>query len=275
MAVTEQSSRQQLAAARGAFSLLLRNPRWRKALRLAGVGLVTLVVWAIVASVSSPFFFPSPTETLRSAIKLTLSGDLPNAIAISYFRIIAGWALGGIVAVPLAIVAARIPFVRAFLEPYINFFRFVPPIALLGIAILWFGIGETAKIAIIVYTSLFTVFMNTMAGALATDVTPERAALCLGASRRQILTHVVLPATIPAIIVGLRIGMGFSFMTVVAAELVAANEGIGFLIYNARLFMQTGNAFTGIIALGLMGVVADWAFCFLARRAFPNHDLKF
>jgi NitT/TauT family transport system permease protein len=86
---------------------------------------------------------------------------------------------------------------------------------------------------------------------------------------------VVLPATVPAILVGMRVGMGFSFMTVVAAEMVAANEGVGFLIFNARLFLKTANAFAGIITLGLMGIVADLVFRMIARRLFSKHALPF
>ena len=236
---------------------------------------ITLVVWTAAAAMTSPWFFPSPLATVEAMVKLTRSGDLPTAIGISYFRILSGWAIGCIFAAPLALVAGRVKLVRMFIEPYVNFFRFVPPIAFLGIAILWFGIGETSKIAIVVYTSLFTVFLNTMAGAMAIDETPSRAARSLGANRRQVMAKVILPATIPAILVGMRIGMGFSFMTVIAAELVAAEQGVGFLIYNARLFLHTADAFAGIITLGLMGIVADTLFKLLAHRLFGRHPLPF
>ena len=239
------------------------------------VMVATLILWTLLAAITSPWFFPSPLATAEAALALTSSGDLPRAIAISYFRILTGWSIGCVIAVPIAIVAGRVRLVRMFVEPYVNFFRFVPPIAFLGIAILWFGIGEQSKIAIIVYTSMFTVFMNTMAGAMTLDETPSRAARSLGANRWQVLALVVLPATVPAILVGMRIGMGFSFMTVVAAELVAAEEGVGFLIYNARLFLQTANAFAGIIALGLMGILADALFRFAAHRLFGRHPLPF
>jgi NitT/TauT family transport system permease protein len=234
-----------------------------------------VVVWSIGAAFSSPFFFPSPLAVCRAIAELTASGVLPQAIAISYFRILLGWAIGCAVAVPLAVVAGRITLVRQMVEPFFNFFRFIPPIAFLGVAILWFGIGEESKVAIIIYTSLFTVFMNTMAGAASVDESQSRAALCLGATRRQVLLRVVLPATVPAILVGMRIGMGFSFMTVVAAEMIAANEGVGFLIYNARLFLKTANAFAGILTLGAMGLLADMLFRRAVRRLFPKHALPF
>jgi NitT/TauT family transport system permease protein len=234
-----------------------------------------LLVWAVGAAFSSPFFFPSPLAVGNALVTLALDGTLPHAVGISYFRILVGWAVGCAVAIPLALVAGRINVVRRLVEPFFNFFRFVPPIAFLGVAILWFGIGEGSKVAIIIYTSLFTVFMNTMAGAASVDESPSRAALCLGATRRQVLWRVVLPATVPAILVGMRVGMGFSFMSVVAAEMIAANEGVGFMIYNARLFLKTANAFAGILTLGAMGLLADWLFRRLARKLFPQHALPF
>ncbi|WP_406858027.1 ABC transporter permease [Alsobacter sp. KACC 23698] len=237
--------------------------------------LAAVALWAIGSTFASPFFVPSPLAVGRAIVTLTSSGDLPTAVAYSYFRILVGWAVGCAVAIPLALVAGRIRVVKQAIEPFFNFFRFVPPIAFLGIAILWFGIGEQSKIAIIIYTSLFTVFMNTMAGAASVDESPSRAALCLGASRRQVLWRVVLPATVPAILVGMRVGMGFSFMSVVAAEMIAANEGVGFLIYNARLFLKTANAFAGILTLGLMGLAADLLFRVIAKKLFAKHALPF
>ena len=172
--------------------------------------LTALFVWTLAATLTSPFFLPSPLSVGNAIVDLTVN-----------------------------------------------------------------GIGEGSKIAIIIYTSLFTVFMNTMAGATTVDESPSRAALCLGATKRQVLWRVVLPATVPAILVGMRVGMGFSFMSVVAAEMIAANEGVGFLIYNARLFLKTANAFAGILTLGAMGLLADYVFRLLARKLFPKHALPF
>lgn len=236
---------------------------------------IFVLIWWIVSAFSNPYFMPSPWATLEALWKLTISGVLIESVGVSYFRILSGWLIGAAFAVPAALFAGRIPFLRHILEPFFNFFRFVPPIAFLGVAILWFGIGEQSKIALIIYTSLFTVFMSTMAGVTSLDQSPERAALSLGASRQQVLWKVVLPGTIPAIVVGMRIGMGFSFMSVVAAEMIAAQEGVGFLIYNARLLFKTANAFAGIITLGIMGLVADWIFRRLVKTFFHKHSLPF
>lgn len=253
----------------------MANQSWTSSnvLRSAIAVLLGLVAWEVASQFSAPWFLPSPLATLRALIALTRSGDLPSAIGISYFRILSGWAIGCLIGIPLAIAASRLPVIDHFTEPFVNFFRFIPPIAFLGIAILWFGIGEASKIAIIVYTATFTTYVNTLAGARSIDQHLVRAAQCLGANSRQIMTKVVLPATVPSMLTGMRIGMGFSFMTVVAAELIAAKNGVGFLIYNARLFMETDQAFAGIFALGMMGILADLVFKRAARMIWPKHQL--
>jgi len=259
--------------ARGSGTLrLLHDTDWMVTLATLAA---TLLVWTVVARFSEPWFFPSPLAVGAALLDLVGSGELAQAVGISYFRILTGWLVGCLIAVPFAIVAGRVRLIRKIIEPFFNFFRFVPPIAFLGIAILWFGIGEGSKVAIIIYTSLFTVFLNTMAGAASVDESPTRAALCLGATKRQVLTQVILPATVPAILVGMRVGMGFSFMSVVAAEMIAANTGVGFLIFNARLFLKTDQAFAGILTLGAMGLLADYLFRWIAQKLFRKHALPF
>lgn len=177
-------------------------------------------------------------------------------------------------AIPLGILSGRLPRVRHVSQPYLNFFRFIPPLALIGLAIVWFGIGEASKIASVVNTAVFTVFLGTLAGAAAVDEVKINAARCLGASQRQVLWHVVVPATVPAMITSARIAMGFSFMAVVAAELIAAETGIGVLIYNSWLYLQTQNAFAGIVVLGLMGMAADMCFRVVVLKPANRHGIK-
>ena len=138
-----------------------------------------------------------------------------------------------------------------------EFFRFIPPIAFVTLAVIWFGLGETSKIVLIVYTTLFMVAINTMIGVLGVDPDKRFAALCLGASKRQVFSMSSFPPSFPNIVTGMKIAMGNSFMTVVSAEMVAAKSGIGFLIFNSRLFLLTEWIFVGIITLGIMGFIAD------------------
>jgi NitT/TauT family transport system permease protein len=140
--------------------------------------------------------------------------------------------------------------------------------------VIWFGLGETSKIVLIVYTTLFMVAINTMIGVLGVEPDKRFAALCLGATHRQVFLHVTIPAVIPNIVTGMKIAMGNSFMTVVSAEMVAAKSGIGFLIYNSRLFLLTEWIFVGIITLGLMGFLTDRALRIAATTLLSRYDVK-
>jgi len=156
----------------------------------------------------------------------------------------------------------------------VEFFRFIPPIAFVTLAIIWFGLGEASKIVLIVYTTLFMVAINTMIGVLIIDPDKRFAALCLGASERQVFFHVTIPAAIPNIVTGMKIAMGNSFMTVVSAEMIAAKTGVGYLIMNSRLFLLTEWIFVGIITLGLMGFISDRALRLVANTTLRRYAVK-
>jgi NitT/TauT family transport system permease protein len=156
----------------------------------------------------------------------------------------------------------------------VEFFRFIPPIAFVSLAVIWFGLGETSKIVLIVYTTVFMVAINTMIGVLGVEPDKRFAALCLGANERQVFVHVVIPAVVPNIVTGMKIAMGNSFMTVVSAEMVAAKSGVGFLIFNSRLFLLTEWIFVGIITLGVMGFITDRALRILAATLLKRYDVR-
>jgi taurine transport system permease protein len=234
-----------------------------------------LAFWTVLAWwVGKPAFLPSPSRTLDGAIELIHNGDLQKDIAISFARILIGFAIGAVVGIPLGLAMGGSPFIRTFLDPYVEFFRFIPPIAFVTLAVIWFGLGEMSKIVLIVYTTMFMVAINTMIGVLGVEPDKRFAALCLGASKRQVFIHVVIPAVVPNIVTGLKIAMGNSFMTVVSAEMVAARSGIGFLIFNSRLFLLTEWIFVGIITLGIMGFITDRALRILAMTLLRRYDVK-
>jgi ABC-type nitrate/sulfonate/bicarbonate transport system permease component len=163
--------------------------------------------------------------------------------------------------------------VRRVLEPYTEFLRFIPATALITVAVIWFGIGEGSKIFLIIYTTVFIVIINTAAGVSAVAPNKIRAARSLGASSRQVFMYVALPATVPYILTGMRLAMGNSFVTIVAAELVAANAGLGKMIWDSRLYMLVDNIFVALLVLGLLGFTADrlfrWAIYAFAGRYSP------
>ncbi len=237
--------------------------------------LSALLAWSLLAWwVGKPAFLPSPAKTFEGAIDLLRNGELQVDVAVSFMRIIVGFTIGCLIGIPLGLLMGMSPFVRAFLDPYVEFFRFVPPIAFVTLAVIWFGLGETSKIVLIVYTTMFMVAINTMIGVLGVEPDKRFAALCLGASRAQVFFHVIVPAVVPSIVTGMKIAMGNSFMTVVSAEMVAAKSGIGFLIYNSRLFLLTEWIFVGIITLGTMGFITDRALRLVTSTLLKHYDVK-
>lgn len=234
-----------------------------------------LLVWHILSWwMDRPAFLPSPTATLNGAIELIRNGQLQSNVAASMFRVVIGFSIGTCIGIPLGLCMGKSKLIRAFVDPYVEFFRFIPPIAFVTLAVIWFGLGEASKIVLIVYTTMFMVAINTMLGVLSIDPDKHFAALCLGASERQVFFHVTIPAVIPNIVTGMKIAMGNSFMTVVSAEMVAARSGIGFLIVNSRLFLLTEWIFVGIITLGIMGFLSDRALRIVASTCLRRYGVK-
>lgn len=228
-----------------------------------------LIAWQLISLPYNAYFFPSPLETWASFKELTEDGVLADSIAASAMRIIIGWSLGLVVGVPIGLVMGRFEFVRRLLDPYIEFFRFVPPISFVTLAIIWFGAGEASKVVLIFYTSVFIFTISTIAGVVGVNPLQIRAAQALGAGRLRTLLTVIVPATIPAIVTGGRLAMGNSFLTIVSAEIIAAQHGLGALIWKSRNYAQTEWVFVGIICLGIMGFLFD-----RVMRLIAHHGLR-
>jgi ABC-type nitrate/sulfonate/bicarbonate transport system permease component len=226
-----------------------------------------IVLWHLVATTFfKPQFFPTPPQVLAAAQEMVASGELFEHIGISMQRILTGFLIGSALAAPMGLLMGSVPFVRAIFDPYAQFFRFVPSLAWLTPVVLWFGIGEISKVLIIVYTTVFIVLINTMVGVSHIAPNKLRAAACLGATPLKAFLHVTLPATLPFILTGMRLAMGNSFATVVAAEMIAADSGLGYLIFNSRLWMATDKIFVGIVCLGTLGLITDRFFRYLVVR---------
>lgn len=245
--------------------------------RITYVAVVVFLLgaWEVASLFESPLFLPGPGRVARTGWHLLMNGQLTADMGISAYRIIVGWLVGTAIALPAGLVAGRITLVRTAFEPLINFFRFIPSLAFITLAIVWFGLGETATISLIVYTAAFFVFINVSAGAQRIDTEKIRAALSLGATRTQLIRTVIIPASIPDIMTGVRLAMGVSFMTVIAAELVDASSGVGFMIYNSRIYGESDIAFVGIFALGFMGLVADGMLRLLFHRWSYRYNIKY
>lgn len=234
-----------------------------------GFALLFLIWHAASVFLVRSVLFPSPWPVFVRGFDLVEDGLLQEAVIASMRRILQGFALGSAIGIPIGLAIGSFRPVRLLLEPWTEFFRFIPAVAMITVAVIWFGIGEESKIFLIAYTTVFVVVIATAAGVGAVGRDKIRAAQCLGASRLQVFALVALPATVPYILTGMRLAMANAFVTIVAAELVASNDGLGKMLWDARLFMQVEDIFVALISLGLLGFATDRAFR-LAIRAFAG-----
>jgi len=232
------------------------------------------LVWHVVATyVVASVLFPPPLAVLVRAIELLQDGTLATNIGASLQRIVIGFIAGSVLGIPIGLVIGSFPLARKFLEPWTESLRFIPSVAMITIAVIWFGIGEPSKVFLIIYTTIFIVILNTAAGVGAISPNKIRAAQALGASSRQIFFLVAFPATVPYILTGMRIAMANSFTTIVAAELVAANSGLGVMLWQGRMYMQIGDIFVALVSLCILGFVADRLFRFGVARFAGRYDV--
>lgn len=245
----------------------------RKWIAIPALWIAGLLIWQLGAWVYGPDIVPSPIDTAKGGLELIADGSLVYYIGISFYRVFVGWALGSLIAIPVGLIIGKVQAIRVFAEPFLNFIRFIPPIAFITLFLVWFGIGEQSKIALIMYATLFIVMMNTLTGVLSVEEDKVRAARSMGASEWQILLHVIIPATTPYIFTGVRLAMGTSYMAIIGAEMIASNEGVGYLIWNSRLFFRTDWIFVGLISLGLMGFVTDRLVGWFGRKVLYRYGV--
>jgi ABC-type nitrate/sulfonate/bicarbonate transport system permease component len=250
------------------------NTRLARALTGLFSVVLGIAIWEVLSWRFQPLFLPSPQLTLYAVRELWDEGVLLQSIGASLARILAGWSLGLVIGIPVGIVMGYFSFVRRLLDPYIEFFRFIPPIAFVTLAVIWLGPGEASKIALILYTTIFIVTINTIAGVLAVSQLRLRAAASLGAGPVQTLLTVIVPSTVPYMVTGARLAMGNSFLTIVSAEIVAAQVGLGSMIWTSRNYGKTEWVFVGIITLGVLGFACDRILRFAVRRLLRRYAVQ-
>ena len=239
------------------------------------LGIASLVaIWWIMSFRFDVAVLPSPVVAFEETQRLMVGGELIGHALASLFRLLAGFIIGCLIAIPVGFAMGLGPFFRRMMEPITEFFRFIPAIAMVVFALIWFGIGESSKIFLIVYNTFFSVALATEAGV--THVVPSRihAVRSMGASQIQVVRFVVIPSVIAYVIQGMRISMGRAFATIVSAEILAANSGLGFLIFSAREFSKMDTVIVAIIVLGILGLVIDRLFrrftVWLGREYLPS-----
>jgi ABC-type nitrate/sulfonate/bicarbonate transport system permease component len=216
-----------------------------------------LLIWHVATLNTDPSLFPPPGDVAIAFIELIETGVLIDAVGISLQRVVLGWLLGAAIAIPIGILAGTSVIARALFDPFIHFFRFVPALALISLFILWFGIGEASKVNLVAFAAAFIIIVNTATGAASVPEDKINAARCMGASRSAVLRSVVIPATVPYIFTGMRLALASAFLVIVAAEALATQSGIGYMIWNARTFFRTDQIFVGIAMFGVLGFLGD------------------
>ncbi len=200
---------------------------------------------------------PDPFTVLMRMVELALSGQLWVDMGASLRRVLIGFILGSALAVPVGFLMGWYKIARAVIDPWIQFFRVIPPLAIIPLAIVTLGIDEKPKIFVIFLAAFLSAVVSTYQGVISVDRTYINAARVLGAKDRTIFLRVVIPASTPFILVGFRIGLGSAWATVVAAELIAAQSGLGFRMQQAQLYYDLPTIFVSLIAIGILGLIMD------------------
>jgi ABC-type nitrate/sulfonate/bicarbonate transport system permease component len=241
--------------------------RLRK-LAISSVGVVlAVVVWQVVASehVFAPSLLPTPGQVVDAARNMAAAGTLWLDIIASVWRVLQGFLLGGLIGLLVGIGTARSRLLQMLVEPLLRLLLPIPTLALVPLAILWFGLGDSSKVFLIGLGVFFPVWVNTHAGVAHVRMDYLRVAQAVGASRAQTL-GVILRAAMPTIVAGIRLGIAMAFVLLVAAEETGATNGLGFRLEQAQLFNDAATMFVMIIALGLLGASTDLAFRGLTVR---------
>jgi NitT/TauT family transport system permease protein len=233
--------------------------------------LALLGAWEAAARIGwvPVLFLPSPLGVLGEGWEMLRSGELAAHVAASLTRLLAGFAAGAALGVAVGVAVGSFAMAEAVGTPLIAATFPIPKIALLPLLILWLGLGEPSKVAVIALGVFFPIAINTFAGVRQADPLLVRAAVAFGARRWSVIRKVVLPSALPMIFAGLRLGAGTALLLLVAAEMIAVESGIGFLVLHAGNLMQTTKLMVGIVALSLLGVLSHWALGRLERLAIP------
>lgn len=245
-------------------------PSRRAALLVAAGLLGPLLGWLLLAVAGGvdPVFLPGPGQVLER-MHAWVGDGLWGDIGISTMRVVAGWALSAVIALPLGLLIGSFRTMQALLEPLTDFIRYMPAVAFVPLVMVWIGIDEGAKVAVIFIGTFFQMVLMVAEDVRRVPLAQIEAAQTMGATRRELIEQVIVPSAKPALLDTLRVTMGWAWTYLVVAELVAANSGLGYAILKAQRFLQTDKIFAGILLIGLLGLVIDQSLRALHRLAFP------
>jgi NitT/TauT family transport system permease protein len=233
---------------------------------------LAFLIWQFLSTVLfNPFLIPPPIEVIRTAIPMLMSGEILDDVAISMTRVVVGFVTGSLAGIFAGVLLGRIRLLHDLFDPIIELLRYLSPTAMIPIAVIWFGIGELSKYFLIFWGTFFIVVINTTAGVWRTPIARQRAAECLGANQLQIFVLVVVPSAVPYIVTGMRVAMASSFMSIIPAEILAADSGIGYLLQKSSMLLQTNRIFVALLTICVLGFIVDRIFRFFVDRVLARY----
>lgn len=232
---------------------------------------LVIILWEAVVrgGIAESVFLPPPSVVLLNTVELILSNKLTREITSSMNRIFVGFGISIIIGLVSAILSYCFKVFEKMINPLVELIRTLAPLALLPLFMLIFGIGFSSKVAILVWVSWVPIFMNTLQGFKNVDSLFIKVAKSFGASRTQIITKLIIPSAAPYIITGLRLGMGSAFLSLVAAEMLGSNSGLGFFILEASQTFRIIDMYSAIVVIGIIGYLINWFFIMLSRKLTP------
>jgi NitT/TauT family transport system permease protein len=237
-----------------------------------GIGffVVFIGLWGLVTygGLVPPLFLASPGQALAAGWALFTEYNFIGDIGMTVWRVLGGFVLAAVIAVPLGLAMGAYKAVEAFFEPFISFARYLPASAFIPLLILWAGVGEAQKLSVIFLGSVFQIVIMVAVIAGATRVDLVEAAYTLGSRSGGILRRVIIPAAAPQVMEALRLVLGWAWTYVIVAELIGAQSGIGHMIMDSQRLLDTGQMIFGIVVIGLIGLLTDFLFKALNRRLF-------
>ncbi|MBA5851528.1 ABC transporter permease [Clostridium sp. cel8] len=230
--------------------------------------IVLFTIWIVGSALNlwNHYILPTPKEVMLSAITLIKSGDLFKHIAISTLRVFEGFFITVLLAVPLGVLFGVNKNVYSYFEGLLGFLRHTPPLSLVPLLILWFGIGERSKVIIIILASFFPVLLNTISGVESCNKKLIEVGQTFNLSKINIFKKIVIPWALPSILVGMRLGIGYSWRAIIGAEMIAASSGLGYLILDGEQLSRSSVVIVGILCIGILGYLCDYIFLTLTKK---------